>query len=80
MPGSKVMTIASRAPEVYVLVREVARCCGEAKGSLGLTVVGSEEGVRVVGPVLPQVSPQRVCSFLNPVAKKISLKMTHLGS
>lgn len=64
----------------YILVHEVAGRCGEMKGSLGLPVIGSKQRVHVVGPILPQVSPYRVCSFLNSVIRKISLKVTCLDS
>lgn len=43
--------------EVHLLVHEVAWRCGETKDSLGLAVISSKEGIHVVSPILPQVSP-----------------------
>lgn len=40
------------------------------KAPLGLTVVSSKQRIEVVSPILPQVRPQRVSSFLNPVISK----------
>lgn len=40
------------------------------KAPLGLTVVSSKQRIEVVSSILPQVGPQRVGSFLNPVISK----------
>lgn len=44
------------------------------KAPLGLTVVSSKQRIEVVSPILPQVRPQRVSSFLDPVILKKSKK------
>lgn len=46
------------------------------KAPLGLTVVSSKQRIEVVSPILPQVRPQRVSSFLNLEFSSLLLAIT----
>lgn len=53
-----------------LLIGEVAWRCRQMKAPVGLTVVSSTQRIEVVRSVLPQLWPQGVRSFLNPVISK----------